>query len=409
MNRLLRFSACAILVVLAARCSSFEPEPERRSPPRPLTAAEQQIADADNRFGLKLFRAIRDGTPDENIFISPLSVSMALGMTLNGANGETRAAMEETLEHAGLSETEINASYRGLIDLLTTLDPNVTLGLANSIWYREGFSVEPSFIEANQQYFDAAVEALDFGRPGAPDVINGWVSDNTNGTIETIVQSIPGNVVMYLINALYFKGDWRTPFDEELTREAGFTRPDGTSSTVDMMTLEDATLPVHFGERLTAVDLPYGDSLYSMTVLLPREGHAVDELAADLDAARWNQITDALAPQKLSALEMPAFKLEYEKGLEEVLTDLGMGIAFAPGRADFSGIQAGGGLWIDKVKHKTFIEVDERGTEAAAVTSVIMVESLPPSIRVDRPFLFVIREQHSGTMLFIGQVTDPAA
>lgn len=406
MNRLFYFFALATLLLLVARCSSFEPEPEIRQPPRSLTAAEQQIAEADNRFGLKLFRAISDDAPDENVFISPLSVSMALGMTLNGAAGETRTAMKETLEHAGLSEAEINASYRGLIDLLTTLDPKVTLGLANSIWYREGLQVRPAFIDMNQQYFDAEVQALNFGSPDAPDIINDWVGDKTNGTIETIVNAIPGNVVMYLINALYFKGDWRTSFDEELTHEAAFTRPDGTESTVDMMKLEDATAPIHFGERLTAVDLPYGDSLYSMTILLPHEDHETDALAADLDQEMWDQIMQELAPQKLSVLEMPKFKLEYEAALKEVLTDLGMGIAFAPGRADFSGIQAGGGLWIDKVKHKTFIEVDEKGTEAAAVTSVSVVESLPPSIRIDRPFLFVIREQHSGSILFVGKVNS---
>lgn len=400
----------AVLLGLAvAGCSLTGPDETERTPPRPLTDAEKQLVQSDNQFGLTLFRAIHDETPEENLFISPLSVSMALGMTLNGAEGETRTAMEETLEHAGLSESEINQAYRDLIDLLTTLDPQVTLALANSIWYRDGIDVRPDFIDTNKEYFDAEVEALDFSDPEASDIINGWVAENTRGNIEKIVDQLSPQDIMYLINALYFKGDWRNPFDEDLTQEATFTGLNGTESTVDMMKREDTTFPVYFGDRLTAVDLPYGDSLYSMTVLLPSEETSVGALAADFDSELWTTVTTNLRPRELSALEMPKFTLEYEKSLNEMLKDMGMEIAFDPGRADFSGIVEGGGIWVDEVKHKTFIEVDEKGTEAAAVTSVGMVTSLPPSIRIDRPFLFVIREQHSGTILFIGQMTDPAA
>lgn len=395
--------------LMLAGCSLTAPDEAESPPPRPLTATEQQIVDSDNQFGLTLFRSISEETPKENIFISPLSVSMALGMTLNGAEGETRAAMEETLEKAGLSNAEINQSYRDLIDLLTTLDPKVTVELANSIWYREGFEVRTDFIDTNKEHFDARVDALDFSSPDAVDTINGWVADNTRGKIEKIVQRLSPQDVMYLINALYFKGNWRNQFDEDLTQEATFTGPDGRESTVDMMKREDTTFPVYFGDQLTAVDLPYGDSLYSMTVLLPKPDQTVRDVAAALDQNRWNTITSELAPRKLSALEMPTFTLEYEKTLNDMLKDMGMAVAFDPGRANFSGINDGGGLWIDEVKHKTFIEVNEKGTEAAAVTSVTMVQSLPPSIRVDRPFLLVIREQHSGTILFIGQVSDPAA
>ncbi len=410
-----RAALCLVLALFVcfalASCDAAGPE-EGAEPPRALTAQEAQLVEAENRFGLALFEAISRDAPGENVFISPLSVSMALGMTLNGARGETRAAMEETLELAGLSQAEINASYRSLIGLLRGLDPGVTFTLANSIWYRQTFEVRQAFIDTSKKYFDAEVAALDFRSPEAPETINGWVSDNTQGKIEQIVQAIPSNVVMYLINAIYFKGTWQYQFDEEKTREAPFTRADGAEVTVDMMTLEEPTLPYYRDEQVTAVELPYGDSLYAMTILLPRRGGNVDSLAARLDAGRWSETTGGLRGRELSALEMPRFTLEYKKKLNDVLKALGMEIAFDKRRANFGGINEtlAKKLYIDEVMHKAFIEVDEAGTEAAAATSVsIGITSAPPAVRIDRPFVFAIREHHSGTILFIGKVTDPTA
>ncbi len=402
----------AILVCISlASCDGAGPG--EVEPPRALTVQEQQLAEADNQFGLKLFRAVSETEPGENVFISPLSVSMALGMTLNGARGETRAAMEETLELSGLSQEEINTAYRSLIDLLRGLDPRVTFTIANSIWYRQNFDVRQAFIETSKEYFDAEVAALDFGSPEALDAINGWVSENTQGKIDRIVQDIPPNVVMYLINAIYFKGTWQYQFDEEKTRQASFTRPDGSEVTVDMMTLEEPTLAYYRDEQVTAVELPYGDSLYAMTILLPNRDGNVDFLAAHPDADRWSEITSGLRSRELSALEMPRFTLEYKKELNDVLKALGMEIAFDKRRANFGGINEtlARKLYIDEVMHKTFIEVDEAGTEAAAATSVsIGFTSVgPPTVRIDRPFVFVIREHHSGTILFIGKLTDPTA
>lgn len=407
-------AALLLLSVALAACDSAGPDAaEQREPPRPLTAQEQQVAASGADFGLTLFRAVSAEEAEGNVFLSPLSVSMALGMTLNGAEGETRAAMEEALELSGLSRHEVNASYRGLIDLLAGLDPAVAFSIANSIWYRESFAVEPAFIDTNRHYFDAEVAALDFNRPEAPATINDWVREKTQGKIEEIVSGpISPLTMMYLVNAVYFKGVWQTPFDERLTEEAPFTRPDGSEQQVDMMTLEDPSLPVYRDSALTAVELPYGDSLYAMTVLLPAEdAGGADALAAGLDAARWQQITGGLRRAKLSALKMPRFTLEYEKKLNDILEALGMEVAFDPDRSNFDGINPDQkDLHISEVMHKTFVEVNEEGTEAAAVTSVeISVTSLPPSVIVDRPFVVVIREQHSGTILFIGKVANPAS
>ena len=381
-------------------------EPDvRRDPPRPLTTAERQVSEADNQFGLKLFRALSEAERDENLFISPLSVSMALGMTMNGASGETYAAMQETLELAGLSEEEINTSYQGLIELLTELDPKVIFEIANSIWVREGFAVEPPFIDTSQTYFDAAVREMDFASPATVQAINGWVDEKTHGKIDKIIETIDRDVVMFLINAIYFKGTWTYEFDKAETREEPFTQHDGTTVQVPMMR-QETDLPYFHTETFQAVDLTYGDSLFSMTVLLPHEGYDVDDLAAEIDPERWNEWMGQFRTQEVD-LRLPRFKLEYEKTLNGVLKALGMEVAFDPNLADFTRINRDGGLFIDYVKHKTFVEVNEEGTEAAAVTVVVIRTTSGGGtavMHVDRPFVFALRERHSGTVLFIGKV-----
>ena len=401
-----------LLTLSGLGCDSAGPtEPKEAPPPRPLTATEQQTVNADNTFGLKLLRstlAAEDGS--NNVFLSPLSVSMALGMTLNGARGETRAAMETALEKQDLSPAEINNAYRGLIDLLEGLDPNVEVALANSIWYREGLPVKQAFIDTNRTHFDAEVTGLDFADPSAPDRINGWVNDETRGNIPEIVpNSIPSEIVMYLINATYFNGPWRDQFDPAKTEKEPFHRADGSTVSVPMMEkTEDVVHPTYATKEFRAVDIAYGDSLYSMTILLPNKEASVREVADSLDTETWTQVTEGLSPQSLSRLKMPKFMLRYEKDLNDVLTDLGMGIAFT-GQANFRDI-ADMPLAISKVKHKTFLKVDEEGTEASGATSVeVRVTSAPPSFVVNRPFVVVIRENHSGTILFIGTVADPAA
>ena len=387
-------------------------EPDvRRDPPRPLTTAERQVSEADNRFGLKLFRALSEAERDENLFISPLSVSMALGMTMNGASGETYAAMQETLELAGLSEEEINTSYQGLIELLTGLDPKVIFEIANSIWVREGFAVEPPFIGASQTYFDAAVREMDFASPATVQAINGWVDEKTHGKIDKIIETIDRDVVMFLINAIYFKGTWTYEFDEAETRDEPFTQHDGATVQVPMMH-QETDLPYFETETFQAVDLPYGDSLFSMTVLLPREGHDADDLAAEINPERWNDWMRRFETQGVD-LRLPRFKLEYEQELNDVLKALGMEVAFTPYEASFSRINdpkrtgRQDSLYIGYVKHKAFVEVNEEGTEAAAVTVVVIRTTSGGGaavMHVDRPFVFALRERHSGTVLFIGKV-----
>ncbi len=384
------------------------------SNPYHLNTAEKTLIESDNRFGLNLFKAIDESSDDENIFISPLSVAMALGMTLNGSEGTTRQAMEQTLALAGLTPEQINASYRRLIDLLLGLDPDVELGVANSIWHRdEGREPEVAFLEACRQSFDALITAMDFSDDGAAEIINGWVQEHTNGRIDQIVQSpISADVIMFLINAIYFKGSWTYRFDEDLTEDGYFFRPDGSSVLCRMMS-QRGRFRHYDHEDFRILDLPYGDGVFRMTIILPRPGNDLDSLLARIDPQSFDnqQMSTWLAFLQADSLDvyLPKFTVEYELELKEALSALGMEIAFTP-EADFSGMFAGGGVWIDKVKHKAFVEVDEEGTTAAAVTSVVMIDGIDDSLfSVDRPFVFIIREAESGTILFLGKIMDPTA
>jgi len=376
-----------------------------------LTLAEEKLIESDNAFGLKVFQEIVAQNGDNNVFISPLSVAMALGMTLNGANGETREAMEATLELSGLTIEEINECYRHLIEVLQGLDPEVRFQLANSIWYELGLDFEQEFIELNKTYFDAEVTGLDFGDPASPAVINGWVHENTNGKIKEIVDQIDPLVVMYLINAIYFKGTWTYQFNEEDSKDDWFNLPDDSEAPCKMMSVE-GDFQYYQHSDFQMIDLPYGNGDFSMTILLPTSGTDVDQLVADLNQSNWDQWSNRLSENPV-ALEFPRFSLEYELTLNDALTALGMGIAFSPGQADFTKMLTADRLWIDEVKHKTFVEVNEEGTEAAAVTSVSMTLSAGSephliTMRCDRPFLFFIREHSSQTILFVGKIVEPA-
>lgn len=382
--------------------------------PRPLTSAEREVVDAGNGFALELFERLTAGEPTSNVVASPLSAFYSLGMTANGAAGETLGAMRSTLGQAGLDEAEANEAYRGLMDLLLGLDPGVELRLANSIWYREGFRVRTSFVDLSQRVFDAEVRGLDFGAAEAPATINGWVEEETEGRIQELVESIRPDEVMFLINAVYFHGRWRETFDGDLTRAESFRRLDGSTVQAQMMKRPPSTVRHLSGQGFHAIELPYGRGAFVMTILLPSEGTSPADLLAGTDAATWEAWMAGFAEQRM-AVEIPRFRIEWEKLLNDELIAMGMGPAFTPGGADFGrlveeGTIPGTDLYITRVKQKAFIDVDEEGTEAAAATSTgVGVVSAPPTFRADRPFLFAIRERFSDALLFVGQVLDPTA
>jgi len=404
------FISASLAFLVAVGCKDLGTSSGQQGiPPRPLTSQEQAIVAADNAFGFKLLNTVNRDEPGKNVFISPVSVSMALGMTLNGATGATRDSMEHTLECAGLTQTDINTSYKSLIALLTGLDPKVQFKIANSIWYRPDLVVEEEFKSVNREFFDAEVNEIDFADPDASGTINSWVDRNTNGRIKEIVPNpIPREMVMYLINAIYFKGTWKYRFDENLTRDDTFELPDGSKRACRMM-YQKGKFQYFANEQLQAVDLPYGDAGFSMTILLPKAGINIDDFMAEVSAQQWSEWTSAPTEAE-GEVYLPKFTLEYEKKLNGVLKAMGMAIAFSPDVADFTRIDKRGGLFISEVMHKTFVQVDEEGTEAAAATSVgIGRTSIGGGfvMRVDRPFVFAIRENHSGTILFIGKITEP--
>ncbi len=413
MRKLWHLIACTISALIALQCSG-NPSSSTHQPPRQLSSAETALVGSTNEFGFSLFGEIVEDQPDDNIFISPLSVSMALAMAYNGAGGETKDAMEATLALTGMDIQQINESYQSLIDLLINLDPDVTFQIANSMWYYDWFPVSRDFTERISAYFYAAIRGLDFSSPDAADIINAWVNESTNGKIPDIVDSpIDPYTVMFLINAIYFNANWTYQFDETDTHEAMFNLPDGSQIPCQMM-FQENEFKFLMNSEFQAVKLPYGNELYSMVIFLPRVGRDVNEFIAGLDVENWEDWLNSFFAEQ-GTLSMPKYSLEYEISLKDVLTALGMGIAFDPSAADFLGLtepgsSLPGNLYISKVKHKTFIKVDEAGTEAAAATSVEFgCTSSPPGIFINRPFVFMILENHSNTILFMGKIVEPVS
>jgi serine protease inhibitor len=368
-----------------------------------------QIATSANAFGLSLFEKICELDREGNVFVSPVSIATALAMAMDGAKGSTREAMKKVLEMEGLRRDTIDQGFADLAARFSEADSTVTLVIANSLWYRKGLPIERDYVSRVERLFEAAVRPIDFSSPDAPGVINSWVSENTHGKIEEIVESIQTELVLFLIDAIYFKGTWTVEFDEDMTREEPFLAVGGDTVSCRMMGRK-GEFPYCETDLLQAIELPYGTGEFSMVLLLPRAGTGMDSLLSGLTAEGLADLIDRLRVQE-GRLDLPKFRLAYDITLNDALADLGMGEAFDPRRADFTGILSGGRLYIDKVKHGTFIEVDEKGTEAAAATSVaIALTAVGPSgfvMRVDRPFLFFIRDTGSSAILFAGRVTHP--
>jgi len=400
-----------LTVILAAciSCENNKDVPQERKQIN-INKTTADIIKSDNAFGLSVFQqVISHDTEVANTFISPTSITLALAMTYNGAEGETKTAMENTLKKQGLIAEEINTSYKSLIDALISVDPKVLLEIANSIWYREGFTVLPEFINTNQDYYDARISSLDFSEPDAPDVINGWVSDKTHNKIEEIIDEIPPEAVMYLVNAIYFKGIWKIEFKKENTSDGPFYLKDGSQISVPMMK-QTSTLKHTENEMFSMIELLYGQGNFSMIVLLPQSGYSTDDIVTVLTTENWDNWISSLSEKDVD-LQLPKFTFEYKNTLNNELEAMGMGVAFTD-MANFSKINGTGNLFISKVLHKSFVEVNEEGTEAAAVTSVeIELTAIPEEenakFYVDHPFIFAIREITTGAILFLGRVQNP--
>ena len=364
-----------------------------------------KLVNANNKFGFQLFSEIQKSQSDENVFISPISIAIALSMTYNGAAGKTQEAMAKTLNFEGMSLEEINQANQDLGILLNSLNPEIKLNIANSIWARKGSSFSPNFIQKNQDFYQSEVREIDFKDPESLKIINNWVKDKTEGKIEKIIQKTKRNLVVLLLNAIYFKADWEQPFSEDSTKEMPFYLANGSQKQHPIMFQLSEHL-YYEDQDFRAVSLPYKKGRVSMYIFLPREKVGLEGFYQALNQKNWENWMEQFFAERIN-LGLPKFKIEYEVTLNDVLKSLGMEIAFNSG-ADFSKMLSNSsGLYIDEVKHKTFVEVNEKGTEAAAVTSVAGVRSLPPEMLVNRPFFFAIRDNNSGTILFMGEITNP--
>lgn len=382
---------------------------------RPLSGEATTLVEGSNSFALNLFREVYRESPTENVFISPLSVDIALHMTANGAAGETLAEIKKTLEVAGLSNDEANQAVKSLAAQLIGMDRKVTLLMANSIWFRDTYTLQNGFSELIQTYYDGRIEGLDFDQPATKDRINGWVADQTQGKIQNLLDGISGTDVMFLINAIYFRADWQYRFDPKRTQDAPFYLKDGSPVAVPTMFSAGVKLRQYYDPAFRLLDIPYGNGQFSLVILLPEAPYgSVADVMGQLnvtDLNRWIAEADTLTPQ----LYLPKFKTSFKMILNESLSTLGMELPFTQ-QADFSQFfeNRQSGLSIDRVIHQSFIEVNEAGSEAAAATisafSVVSIGSVPQpaEIRVDRPFVYFIRERHTEAILFAGTMLNPA-
>ena len=395
---ILSFSSC--------KKNGILPDPK----PINLTAKAKKLVKADNRFGFELLNRLADtGYAENNFMISPLSISQALSMAYNGAAGSTKTAFDNTMHFDGMSLQDINQSQKELVSALLPVDPKVALTIANSVWYSNSLQIKDEFVQRNETYYNSQVKALNFNSNASVEKINNWVNEKTNGKITEIVKTLNPLDRLVLINAIYFKGNWRNKFHEEETAPGEFYTEDGEKIIVDMM---KTTGDFVYYENVifNLLEMPYGRKNFSMVVLLPKEGYRVSDIMDSLSAENWQKWLNESYPVEDVPVVFPKFKFSYEQSLVKVLKELGLETAFNKTNADFSGINEYEQLFISNVLHKTFIKVDETGTEAAAATSVVFgTTSVGPGnpFVADHPFVFIIKEKYTQAILFSGVLSNP--
>ena len=386
------------------------PEESRLVVQQPNISVDSTLVDANTKFGFKLFQEVLKQDRNKNVFVSPTSIAIALSMTYNGASGETQQAMANALELQGMSLQDINQANNTLKTSLENADPAVQMSIANSLWARQGISFKPEFIQKNQQFYGAKVTELDFANPDSSNIINSWVKDNTRGKIDKIVDKIQSDDVLFLINAIYFKGNWTKKFDKSQTTERSFNLSNGSQKQHPMMS-QSGKYRYYENETFQAVSLPYGKGRMSLYVFLPSKNTNLETFQQQLKSENWQQWMNQFKMRQ-GSIELPRFKFDYDIKLNNALKALGMETAFST-RANFSKMTPAS-VAINEVKHKTFVEVNEEGTEAAAVTSVgialtsaRMPTEEPFNMVADRPFFCAIRDNQTGTILFMGSIKDP--
>lgn len=412
MKRLLCAGSAALLLTAGlSGCGGATAKAPSLSPP-PAVALNQQVVNAQVGFGLTLLQHLREAEPAKNIFISPASASLVLSLTANGARGETRDGMTAALAQTGIDPVVLNETHGALQTILANPDPKVKLNVANAIWYRKGWKVDPAFSELSKRYYRAEISPAEFDKPAAVNAINRWVDRATEGKIKQMLKETNPDDAMVLVNAIYFNGQWTEPFPAENTRERAFTRIDGSVKQYPMMTVS-GTFRYYKGDSMQAVSLPYGNGRVSMYLFLPDPSSDVGALTRSVSADRWAGWMEGFK-QSQGTVTMPKVKLDYAAELKEPLKAMGMAKAFEAGAAEFGGLfqDVQVPMFIASVLQKTHLNIDERGTEAAAATAVTVRAGSAPvekpfELVFDRPFLMAIRDNKTGALLFVGVIVDP--
>lgn len=396
-----------------ASCHKTTVQPAGTGTPLDLPAGSATVTGAANQFAVNVFQQVLQTEPSgTNVLISPLSIFLALDMTYNGAAGSTADSMASTLQLSGVPLGQLNAVSHALLQQLPKEDGKVQLDIANSIWYNvKGPTPGTAFLDTISNSYQGAAQGLDFSNPTATGTINSWVAKNTGNKIPKIIQSINAGEVMFLINAIYFNGSWHYGFNPDSTHTGDFHLANGNTVAVPFMN-ETATLGFYSDSTLSVLELPYGTGqAFDMYLVAPQGNTPINTFAAGLNATILDKALLHLDTGRL-AVTLPKWEYSYDiPNMQPELTAMGMGIAFGNG-ADFSVMYPGGGTAISRVIHKTYIQVSENGTQAAAVTAVGAVTTAypakPPHITFDHPFAYLIRERQTGMILFIGVVNDPS-
>jgi serine protease inhibitor len=412
--------ACAGAPLPAPTAPPAEPMPTATSAETPGSAGKPRAPQrldsaflrAVNEFALELTVQLGRQDAGQNVFLSPANVAIALAMTANGARGETLQSMLSALNLNTLDLETVNSNFAALQALLVRDEPGATVAIANALWARAGVAFNADFLQRTQGFYDARIEALDFDQPDAPKTINEWVRRQTNDKIPAVVERIPEEIILLLMSAIYFNGKWETPFNPEFTQDRPFYLLNGTTKELPTMYRSD-DFEYLKGDGFQAVRLPYAGGGVRMVIILPDADRTLAQLTDQLSIENWESWREQFSVKE-GQLYLPRFTTRYDKQLNQALSAMGMTEAFDDGRADFSGMRpVPPALFVSQVRHVAYVDVNEAGTEAAAVTSVEMgITSAMPIeepfvMQVDRPFFFAIEETSTGSILFTGLITEP--
>jgi serpin B len=410
MNKFKGTIAIVLIIMTAAGCSLKKPAEIKSKytiQAKELTSSVDKISSANNKVAFKFLSETLKTNNKENVIISPLSLSTILALTQNGAVRNTKEEMLKALELQGLDDSTINESYRNIIAHFNSLK-GIETKIGDSIWIRKNADVKKELISVGKNYYEAEINEVDFTKKNTVDAVNKWVSGRTAGKINKMMDSFEDDTYMTIINTVYFKGKWNNPFTERSTSKQKFTSSDGSIKDVDMMK-ETMGIDYMKNTNFQAVRIPYEDQNFGMYVFLPSKDSSVDKLTNEMTMENWNKWINEFKKTQVQ-VSLPKFKIEFEEELNSMLKGFGMKDAF-DGTANFSNITDKTNLYIDLVKQKSYIDVNEAGTEAASATAVVMKAVSAPldptQFTVDRPFIYAIADKKTGLIIFMGKVEKP--